>query len=462
MKKLLILTLVLGLLPIVLLAQYQIKIKAIRPADSIAYFRGTVFDDKNYLAKDTIPLYKGNYTIKYTKSIVGGVYYLYFPNSKQKIYFILENKDSLQFELRGAPYLDSVTTNLSKNKILLDYQRLEKALSTVDTMYSVELQQGKKFSAAQKALFFQEKTDQLTSFRQKALKKWKPADALSVYFTALNALDSHVPSYKNIAGRNELLQQINFANPKLLFTPVMKELVMEYLSYYPKRADSICKGIDLIVARVDCKSKAYPYVMDLFSKLLKNRNIPNNTEGYAYFIEKYVQNAPCKFLSPADEKKVVAELALIKGLKLNDTCLNMLLPDTLGLVQNLHTVAKDYDYTVIAFYDPLCEHCQVEVPKMDSMVSLLERQLKRKIGVYAICNTSETPDLDWKRFITEHRLSHQYTHVKIGANISIRNVYDAHSNPVFFLIDRQATMIAKKISPTTLRSILISEIKLVK
>jgi hypothetical protein len=358
--------------------------------------------------------------------------------------------------------LDSVTTNLSKNKILLDYQRLEKTLSTVDTIYSAELQKGKKFTVAQKALFFHEKTDQLTSFRQKALKKWKPEDGLSVYFTALNALDSHVPSYSNIAGRKDLLQQINFANPKLLFTPVMKELVMEYLSYYPRRADSICKGIDLIVARVDCKGKAYPYVMDLFTKLLKNRAIVNNTEGYTYFIEKYVQNANCKFLSPDAEKKILAELALIKALKLNDTCLNMLLPDTLGLVKNLHTVAKDYDYTVIAFYDPLCEHCQVEVPKMDSMVSLLERKLKRKIGIYAICNTSETADLDWKRFIAEHRLTHQYTHVKIGANISIRNAYDAYSNPVFFLIDRQATMIAKKISPTTLRSILISELKLVK
>ncbi len=86
-----------GSMPIVLLAQYQIKIKAIRTADSVAYFRGAVFDDKNFLAKDTIPLYKGNFTIKYTKSIVGGVYYFYFPKSKQKIYFIIEDRDSIQF-----------------------------------------------------------------------------------------------------------------------------------------------------------------------------------------------------------------------------------------------------------------------------------------------------------------------------------------------------------------------------
>ena len=71
-----------------MMAQYQIKIKSIRTTDSVAYFRGAVFDDKNFLAKDTIPLYKGSFTIKYAKSIVGGVYYLYFPKSKQKVYFI--------------------------------------------------------------------------------------------------------------------------------------------------------------------------------------------------------------------------------------------------------------------------------------------------------------------------------------------------------------------------------------
>jgi hypothetical protein len=112
------------LMPIVTMAQYQIKIKATRTIDSLAYFRGAVFDDKNFLAKDTIPLYKGSFTIKYAKSIVGGVYYLYFPKSKQKVYFIIEDRDSILFEIRGSHYLDSITTNLSKNKILLDYQRV--------------------------------------------------------------------------------------------------------------------------------------------------------------------------------------------------------------------------------------------------------------------------------------------------------------------------------------------------
>ena len=95
------------LFPALVHAQYQIKIKATNTADSIAYFRGTVFDDKNYIPKDTIKLYKGNYTVAAKKPIIGGIYFLYFPKSKQKVFFALENLDSIKIEIRGTNYLDS-------------------------------------------------------------------------------------------------------------------------------------------------------------------------------------------------------------------------------------------------------------------------------------------------------------------------------------------------------------------
>ena len=88
------------LFPALVHAQYQIKIKATNTADSIAYFRGTVFDDKNYIPKDTIKLYKGNYTVAAKKPIIGGIYFLYFPKSKQKIFFSLCKLPQKQYSLK--------------------------------------------------------------------------------------------------------------------------------------------------------------------------------------------------------------------------------------------------------------------------------------------------------------------------------------------------------------------------
>ena len=62
-------------------AQFEIKIKSTNTYDSIAYLRGVVFDDKNYIPKDTIELFKGLNSVKYNKSIVGGIYFLYFPKA---------------------------------------------------------------------------------------------------------------------------------------------------------------------------------------------------------------------------------------------------------------------------------------------------------------------------------------------------------------------------------------------
>ena len=125
-------------------AQYQIRIKTASIKDTTAFFRGVVFDDKNYLAKDTVNLSKGTAVIKWKKPIIGGIYYFYFPISKQKVYFILENKDSLNFEFKGDHLLDSVITNKQKNINFIKYQLLETSLSSYDSLLAHEIAKGKK------------------------------------------------------------------------------------------------------------------------------------------------------------------------------------------------------------------------------------------------------------------------------------------------------------------------------
>ena len=39
-------------------SQFMIKVKSTRTVDSVAYLRGVVFDDKNFIPKDTLELYK--------------------------------------------------------------------------------------------------------------------------------------------------------------------------------------------------------------------------------------------------------------------------------------------------------------------------------------------------------------------------------------------------------------------
>ena len=444
------------LFPALVHAQYQIKIKATNTADSIAYFRGTVFDDKNYIPKDTIKLYKGNYTVAAKKPIIGGIYFLYFPKSKQKVFFSLENLDSIKVEIRGANYLDSIKFSNKVNQQFVEYQLLEKKLSNYDTNYAAELAKGKKFNLAQKAAFFQPKTSQLVSYRTTLLKNLKQVNALFVHLNTLNILDSSVPSRKNYIGRNELIKRIDFKNPKLLFTPNIKNVLNEYYSYYPLQADSLNKGLDTVMNKVDGKSNMSMYITDYFIKLLHNREIVNNTEAYTYYLEKYILNQKYKISDIKQLDQLKTELANLKSLQLQDTCVNMILKDTSGQVQNLQEFASQNKFTLIIFYDPTCEHCKVELPKMDSTINLLENTYNIKVGRYAVCNEPSLPASIWKDFIVKYNLNKNYINVNLGNNMDLRKSYDAFTNPIFYLVNNKGILLGKKLSPQTVRNLILA------
>lgn len=440
-------------------SQFQLKIKSSNSLDSIAYLRATVFDEKNYIPKDTIQLYKTVQTIKQAKPIVGGIYYLYFPKSKQKINLIIDNKDSISIVINDSNYLGSINSNNSKNDSFFSYQKLEKNLSYFDSLYDKEIKQGKKFNLAQKALFFKEKNTVLFETRIRMMKKLKPTSALYIYFDVLNKLDASVPNKKKFSDRITFFNNIDINSPKLLFTPLLKQVITEYLSYYPLQADSIVKGVDTIMLKLDCKSKAYPYVFDQIVKILKNREIQNNTIAYAYFLNKYVKEKKCKFLDPTIEKNLLNELENVNALKFQDTSMNMVLKDTAGVEKNLHEFAKQFDYTLITFFDPTCDHCKVELPKMDSIIHILENQLVLKIGKYSVCNELILQSEVWKSFITTHHLSKNYMHVHLGQNNDLRKSYDAFTNPLFYLINKEGKFVGKKISVNTLKNIIVNHLQ---
>lgn len=437
-------------------AQFQIKIKVSNSLDTVAFLRASIFDDKNYIPKDTISLKKGVALIKNTKSVFGGIYFLYFPSSKQKISFIAENKDTINIVIDGKDYVNNTTINGFKNNIFLQYQYLEKSFSYLDSNYAKELATGKKYGQIQKAAFFKVKTDSLTAFRTKALKKMKATDVLYIHFDALNKLDASVPNKKNFEARHKFINQFELNTPRLFFTPNMRSILVEYFSYYPLQADSMIKGVDTIMSKVLCTGKAYGFVFDYVAKLMKNREIQKNTEGYAYVLNKYVKNGKCAFLEPKQKELFLQELEQIQSQKLKDTCFNMLLPDSAGSNQNLHQFARKFNYTVIVFFDPNCDHCKTEVPKMDSTIALLEQQLLVKIGKYAVCNAPGSSKNDWIDFINKYKLANNYSHVLLGNDLPIRKAYDAFSNPLFYLIDRDAILLAKKISPSNLRKELLA------
>lgn len=224
-KRILILLLSLFIINKSVIAQFEISIKSSNTFDSIAYLRGIVFDDKNFIPKDTIELYKGLNVVSNKKSVFGGLYYLYFPKSKTKLYLAIENKDKITINVSDTNYLNKVKSNSLSNNLFFDYQKLEASLASIDSNYENLIKQGKKFNVSQKAAFFESKNKQLIDSRNSIMKKLKSTEALFLYFDALNKLDSSIPNKKKFTERSQLLKSFNLNNTKLLFTPILKQVI---------------------------------------------------------------------------------------------------------------------------------------------------------------------------------------------------------------------------------------------
>jgi len=429
-----------------LFTQAQFKISVSRSKEPM-YFRGTLFDEKNFLAKDTV---RGTLLTSKTP-IKGGIYYLQFAPNKERIYFNIENNDSFALTFSGPSFLAKAHSSDPKNEVFLNYQRLEKTFAVIDSLFQVETARGRKFKFAEKAAFFKSKTDALMAFRKKALVTMPPSSTLALYFKSLNMLDESVPSRTDFKARARFLSRIPFPDGKLLFTPIFRSLLVEYLSYYPLRADSLRVGMDKVMANIDCAAKSYPFVFDYFSSVMKNRNIIGNTEGYAWFLTKYGLNNGCGVFTAAQKKTFKEEAEKLEALKTNAFAENIVLKDTSGVSQDLHKFASENDYTLLMFYAPTCDHCQKEVPEIDSTAAVIERIMNVKIGRFAVCNEPGVPKRTWTDFISRYKVTKNAIHVELPANSPIRSTYDAFANPTFYLINRKAEVVIKKISALTLR-----------
>jgi len=109
--------------------------------------------------------------------------------------------------------------------------------------------------------------------------------------------------------------------------------------------------------------------------------------------------------------------------------------------QKISTAGMTSDYTILWFWDPDCDHCLEDTPKLYDFYCKYH-----DIYNFEVIACSITEDYDrWIAFITEHRFDWINTSNAIATpNYDAMDFFDFNETPAIYIIDKQHKVVARQ------------------
>ncbi len=462
---------------------YNIKVKIIGVKDTTVilahYLSQSIYpDDTVQLDKSGVGVFKGN------KELLHGMYIIYLPNKKYFEIFVDKDQD---FEV-----INDTTAQIDKlsfvgsapNTAFLDYQRfimnLKKQRDALeDQMDSTDKKKNEKIKAQMEVL-----NDSVDSHQLRIINQNKD-NIVGVFLNALRKID--VPDApKDDKGRitdstfqykwyrNHYFDNFNYADGRLLRTPIYEDRLKQYLNnVIPQAPDSINREIDIILEQSRKDTNVFRFNLIKFFNYYAQSNIMGFDAVHVHLAEKYyIPEATWSDSAFITKLKIYVQ-------EVKPTLIGNIAPDIeLIYVPKQHfidaandTALKGYVYagqkmmlsdvnapfTVLVFWEKDCGHCRKVVPEL---YKVYEESLKAKgvvvVSFHLLAN--KEGKIKWIDFVNENKLL-DWMNVWDPYTYKHKELYNVKSTPQIFLLDKDKRIIAKRVAPDQIAEIVDTMIR---
>lgn len=351
------------------------------------------------------------------QKILSAIYQISISGKPQKADVLINNGDKITFSVDGDN-VENISTENTINKSFLDYQKMP--------------------NSSDKILFLQD------------LQKKYPNHIALQYFTIFE-LRKSIKKTENITDLNfkkELLKGINLNDKTISLLPNSYTFLNHFFSSGAFGIDNYKSGVDLLLANQSCQNNNFKFYVEWIYKNLELYQTQDISELAQYIFNTYVNNKSC-----IENQKKFYEEVLHKSSRFVKLPVGSILPDFEA--KNINE--QDFKFSefnkekinILMFYDPNCEHCKTEVPKVASEIIQLEKEAGTKIGKIAILNINSQSN-QWKDFVKNNNLDN-WTNVTYKDSNTQKKL-DAFENPKFYITDKDGKIIYKLYNLSFLKS----------
>ena len=399
---------------------------------------------------------------KRAKKMEKGVYLIGFPNKAGYFEILIDKEQKFSVIADSATLLPSLKfVGSPDNTLFLQYQNYA-------SLKGREIEDAKKQLASSKTKADSSKwTDiiiksdkEIQQYRQDLITK-NPDATISTLLKAMK--NPEVPPAAQHPGgkydsafafryyKDHYWDDTWFFDERLARTSFFEEKLDEYFTnIVVPHPDSVIKELDWMLAYATANDEMQRFLLVKFINRYLNPQYMWEDKVYVHLFEKYFSQKEYPWLNEKGKKTIFDRYYSMAANIFGSTAADIELPDSTGKTKSLFSVTNPY--TVVVFWDPTCGHCKETLPRIDSIYRAKWSALNVKI--YAVAKETDGTRKDWLNFVGEHQLKgwdHVYNSkdandARVKNNIpSYYQLYDVQVVPTLYLLDKDKSIIAKKI-----------------
>lgn len=277
----------------------------------------------------------------------------------------------------------------------------------------------------------------------------------------LNGEKRHDDSVRYFYYRNHYLDLFNPFDVRLLHTPLYEGKLKGYIGrVVPQHPDSLIIAVDFLLEGARNDEELYRYMLiTLFNHFAESKYMGMDVVYFHIAEHYYIPDATWSsddFISKLKENLEKNKPTLI-GQTAPDLVMREVPPEHFEMAQVDELIKRDphigHDFrlhdvnarfTILYFWEADCGHCKKSAPALHEIYSRLKEKDVKVISIHAV-NTIEGKEM-WVDFINEHKM---YDWINCWSPYSneFRRLYNLQSYPQLMVLDRDKTILAKRITP---------------
>jgi thiol-disulfide isomerase/thioredoxin len=385
---------------------YQITVQS-KESKSKRVYLGNFYGKFNQYVDSVVLDTNGNAIFKANTKLSSGIYFLQDHRKIQLLDFIVANDDQ-QIVIEEINYQTASYKVQGGNENLLysAYNEFVRKAVPEINQYRAELLSAKsKADSIKIQSKIQAKTQSIDQYRINLIKE-QPSSLLAQFFIAMERPKLPSPLPKALLSQPAQLAYfkmhywdgINFANPAFIKTPFFEPKLEEFFKYYVSpTVDSIIPIVDHMLADAKPNADMYFYLLSKFSNKFMNPAYLGQDKVFVHLYQNYYLKGDTILLNAKDKKTIIQTANKLIANQLGVKAANFDLIDMNGNPQSLYSIVANYSF--IVFWDPTCDVCQKELPRVDSIY----KASWYKYGVKIITvNNEAAHEGEWRKYLAEH------------------------------------------------------------